>query len=91
MFLRNELLRTSNFCTNSLHCVFWGLERRIHHVVTLVPRLAGASERQVQLVELIAICLADLFHRPVHAELALFDPDGAVADALDLLDGVADE
>ena len=43
------------------------------------------------LVELVAICLAYFFDRAIHAKIALFDPDGALADALDLFDGVRDK
>ncbi len=44
-----------------------------------------------RLVELVAVRLAHFFDGTVHAQVALFDPDGALADALDLLDGVGDE
>ena len=39
--------------------------------------------------ELLAIRLADVLHGAVHAHVALLDPDGALADALDLVHGMA--
>lgn len=43
------------------------------------------------LVELVAVGLADFLHRTHHALLALLDPHAALAEALDLVDAVADE
>ena len=43
------------------------------------------------LCELRAICLADLVDGAVHAQVALLDPDRALADALGLVHGVAHE
>ena len=39
--------------------------------------------------KLLAVGLADVLHRAVHAHGALFNPDGALADSLDLVHGVA--
>ena len=43
------------------------------------------------LCELRAICLADLVDGAVHAQVAFLNPDRALADALDLVHGVAHE
>lgn len=43
------------------------------------------------LCELCAICLADFVDGAVHAQVAFLNPDRALADALDLVHGVAHE
>ena len=52
---------------------------------------AGPPRPAPPLPKLVAIRLADLADRTVHAQVALLDPDGALADALDLLDVMAAE
>ena len=49
------------------------------------------SDASYGLVELFTIGMADFLNRSIHALLALFNPDGALADSLDLLHGVGDE
>lgn len=51
----------------------------------------GLIGQSTDLCELRAICLADLVDGAVHAQVALLDPDRALADALDLVHGVAHE
>ena len=64
------------------------------HKGGLALALASVARRSSPppvLVELGPVGAADLLDGAVHALLALLDPDGAGADALDLLDGVADK
>lgn len=51
-----------------------------------IPKKAAISLRK-----LIPILLADFLDGSVQTQIALLDPDGALADALHLLDGVAQE
>ena len=51
----------------------------------------GVIGQSSDLCELRAICLADFVDGAVHAQVALLDPDRALADALDLVHGVAHE
>lgn len=51
-----------------------------------IPKKAAISLRK-----LIPILLADFLDGSVQTQIALLDPDGALADALHLLDGVAHE
>lgn len=51
----------------------------------------GVIGQSSDLCELRAICFADFVDGSVHAQIAFLDPDRALADALDLVHGVAHE
>ena len=53
--------------------------------------MSTSSASDYNLVELLAVCLADLIDRADHTKVALLDPNRTLADALNLLHGMRHE